>query len=167
MANTLDPPIEQVPSQLLENHDMRIYFEELQRWRFDVFVKLGEGGDPVSDAEEFSIEDTSTNSELLEEFETEFSQIVIPAIKETEVIATSTDFTTTGSQIIICTNTTPINITLNATPDEGEQLHIKMQNTGSVNLIGPIDGEAEITIINRYDAPHLIFTVDAGEFSII
>ena len=167
MANTLDPPIEQVPSQLLENHDMRIYFEELQRWRFDVFVKLGEGNDPVSDSEEFSIEDTSTNSELLEEFETEFSQIVMPVIKETEVIATSTDFTTTGSQIIICTNTAAITITLNATPDDAEQVHIVRQNTGAVAVSGAINGDTSLTIGNRYSSPHLVFTIDADEWNII
>ena len=112
----------------------------------------------------------SSDSGVVEEVEglgNELALVTPPPIEETEVIATSTDFTTTGSQIIICTNTIPINITLNPNPDEGEQLHIKMQNTGSVNLIGPIDGETEITIINRYDAPHLIFTVDAWEFSII
>ena len=167
MANTLDPPIEQVPSELLENHDMRIYFEELQRWRFDVFVKLGEGGDPVSDAEEFSIEDTSTSLELLEELDTEFSQLTMPAIKEAEVIATNADFTTTGSQIIICTNTAAIDITLNSNPDDGEQLHIKRQNVGRVNVIGAIDGDTQKAIVFRYDSPHLIYTVDAGEWSII
>ncbi len=167
MANTLDPPIEQVPSELLENQDMRIYFEELQRWRHDVYVKLGKGGDPVSDAEEFSIEDTSANAELLEEFETEFSQLTIPTLKEIQVIATSTDFTTTGSQVIICTNTSPIDITLNSTPDDGEQLHIKRQNVGRVNVIGAIDGDTRKSIVIRYDSPHLIYTLDAGEWSII
>lgn len=167
MANTLDPPIEQVPSQLLENHDMRIYFEELQRWRFDVYVKLGAGSDPVSDSEEFSIEDTSTSLELLEEFDAEFSQLTTPATKEIEVIATSADFTTTGSQIIICTNTAAIDITLNPSPDDGEQVHIKRQNAGGVNVIGAIDGGAALQIGQRYSSPHLVFTVDADEWNII
>ncbi len=167
MANTLDPPIERVPEEFLKNHDTRIYFDELQRWRHDVYVKLGEGGDPVSDSEEFSIEDTSTNSELLEEFETEFSQLTIPTLKEIQVISTSTDFTTTGSQVIICTNTAPIDITLNLTPDDGEQLHIKRQNVGRVNVIGVVDGDTRKAIVLRYDSPHLIYTVDAGEWSII
>ena len=51
MANRVDPPVEQVPSELLENQDMRIYFEELQRWRHDVYVKLGAGSDPVAATE--------------------------------------------------------------------------------------------------------------------
>lgn len=84
-----------------------------------------------------------------------------------EVVAVSADFTTTGNQIIICTNTAAIDITLNATPSDGEQLHIKKQNTGRVNVIGDIDGDTKKAIVLRYDAPHLVFTVSAGEWSII
>ena len=112
----------------------------------------------------------SSDSGVVEEVEglgNELALLTPPQIEETEVIATSTDFTTTGSQIIICTNTGSIDITLNPNPDDGEQLHIKMQNTGRVNVIGEIDGDTKKAIVLRYDSPHLIFTIDAGEWSII
>ena len=88
-------------------------------------------------------------------------------IAEPKIVSTSTDHTTNGNEVVICTNTSAITITLNTNPDDGEQVHIKRQNTGRVNVIGDIDGDTEKAITLRYDSPHLVFTVDAGEWSII
>ena len=86
--------------------------------------------------------------------------------RQPEVISVSADFTTTGSQIVVCTNASDITITLNATPDDGEGLHIKRQN-GGVFVSGLIDGTTGKRIRRRYDSPHLVFTVAAGEWSVV
>ena len=112
----------------------------------------------------------SSDSGVVEEVEglgNELALLTPPQIEETEVIATSTDFTTTGSQIIICTNATTITITLNATPDDVEQVHIVRQNTGAVTVSGAINGDTALTIGNRYSSPHLVYTIDSGEWSLI
>jgi hypothetical protein len=83
-----------------------------------------------------------------------------------EVISVDSAFTTTGSQIIICTNVSDTTITLNATPDDGEQVHIKRQS-GPVFVSGAIDGTTGKRIRTKYDAPHLVYTLAAGEWSII
>lgn len=85
---------------------------------------------------------------------------------ETEIINATADFTTTGNQVIICTNSAGITITLNPNPDDGERVTIKRQN-GGVFVSGLIDGTTGKRIANRYSAPQLIYTLAAGEWSII
>jgi len=48
MANRVDPRIEQIPKELLDNPNTREYFENLERFLHDVYVKLGAGSDPIS-----------------------------------------------------------------------------------------------------------------------
>ena len=86
---------------------------------------------------------------------------------ESQIITTATAHTTNGNETVICTNATPITITLNSTPNDGEMLHIKRQNIGSVAISGNVDGGTGFPLLSRYDAPNLVFTVDAGEWSII
>ena len=89
------------------------------------------------------------------------------SIKDLSAISVSGNFTTTGDQIIICTNTSSITITLNATPKDKEEVHIIRQNTGAVTVSGAINGDTSLTIGNRYSSPHLVFTLAANEWSII
>lgn len=79
------------------------------------------------------------------------------------VVSKSVNYTTAGNQIIICTNSSPINITLNLTPDDFEEVHIKRQNS-SVSIIGTIDGSSPSAIPSKYDSVHLIYSSDAGEW---
>ena len=71
-----------------------------------------------------------------------------------EVVLVTADFTTTGNQMIICNNTTPINITLNVTPENLENVHVVRQNTGAVDVLGPTLGDTSLTIGSRYWSPH-------------
>jgi len=51
MANRVDPRIEQIPKAFLEKEDSRNYFENLERFLHDVYVKLGAGSDPIAATE--------------------------------------------------------------------------------------------------------------------
>lgn len=133
----------------------------IENLTLDVNTTVGE----VSEVSEL-ISGGSESNELIEGVEADISLITPQIIDEVEVISTSADFTTTGSQIIICTNTASIDITLNANPNDGEQVHIKRQK-GGVTVIGNIDGDTRKSIILRYDSPHLIYTIAANEWSII
>ena len=70
--------------------------------------------------------------------------------KEIIVVNVSEDYTTIPYRAVICTNTAPINITLNLTPELNEVVHIK--RTGAeVNIIGTIDGLTDWTLnVQRY-----------------
>lgn len=86
------------------------------------------------------------------------------------ITAISGSITTTGDQILICTNTSPIVITLNANPRDAERVIVKRQNTGAVSIAGNgnnIDGSTPLVIGSRYDAPTVMFTNAGGEWSVL
>lgn len=120
----------------------------------------------VSETSELISNDSGIEEDL-EGLGSELALITPFALPEKEVISTSTSFTTTGDQIIICTNTASITITLNALPDDVEQVHIVRQNTGAVTVSGAINGDTSLTIGNRYSSPHLVFTLAANEWNLI
>ena len=62
-----------------------------------------------------------------------------------EIVTTTTSLTTDQFQTIICSNVTPINITLKLDPVVGDEVNIKRRG-GSVVVIGTIDGFTNKTI---------------------
>jgi hypothetical protein len=87
--------------------------------------------------------------------------------RQLTVISVSADYTSVGNEIIICTNTTAITITLNSTANDLDEIKIVRQGAGLVTVSGPVNGGTEFPLVSRYDAPAMIFTVEAGEYSII
>jgi hypothetical protein len=80
------------------------------------------------------------------------------------VINVDGDFTTTGPGIYICNNSSPITITLNTTPSDGEQQIFKRRDA-LVNFTGTVDGSTSesLSAINvRYD---LIYSNVTGDWN--
>lgn len=187
MSNPVNPPPQlRIPDSLAGDRETFGYFRQLNQILFQLWVRTGGSDDAITSIENEEIFDpgiqTSNADELIEDLEIDISMIKgmvdeidlsIPELDrimvedEVEVIGITASFTTTGDQIIICANTSDITVTLNATPGDGEKLHIKRQNTGAVTVAGDIDGDTSLIIGNRYSSPHLVFTVSAGEWSII
>lgn len=165
----VDPRLAQIPRELQDTFDKRVYFEELERFLHDLWIRTGGGNDDIADE---SIKELypwipSKPEEQVSEMNM-FPRPADPAkFGVLEVVSTSADYTTTGNQIIICTNTSDITITLNATPEDTEQVHIVRQNAGGVTISGTINGQSSLVIGQRYSSPHLIYTIDGGEWSII
>ena len=85
------------------------------------------------------------------------------------VIEITADYTTVGSEIIICSNTTRITVTLRSVPNDGESVHI-IRKAGAVGFISPagINGRtSSFQILDAKGSPHLLYTNLAGEYSII
>jgi len=87
------------------------------------------------------------------------------------LVSTQTgDYTTKGRpiEIIICTNTSAITITLNSPFLDGQEVIIKRQGTGAVSYISAdgVDGATSaIPILLQYDSVYVIATDKAGEWS--
>lgn len=77
-------------------------------------------------------------------------------LKEFEIINTTTSLTTEEFQVIICKNTSPINITLNTNAVKDDEVHIKRRGE-EVVVIGSIDGFTNRTINVLNYSMHLIF----------
>ncbi|MBL4940911.1 MAG: hypothetical protein JKY81_04535 [Colwellia sp.] len=188
MPVTVDPRLYPIPQDLQKIPEVRKYFEDLERFLHDLWFRTGGGDDAVAEAQIGELYEpgiqTSNADELIEEVEVSqemsffhdfterleelesVNQIPTPTAA-VEVITASSNTTTTGDQVVICTNTSSITVTLNATPEDGEAVHIKRQNTGAVTVSGDIDGSTTLVIGLRYSSPHLVYTVDAGEWSIV
>lgn len=169
MSTRVDPFIQPIPEQFRRDRELRSYFEYLHRVIHDLRLRTGGGDDQVSNLGIRELypyspreEDDGVSSVSL------FSRPLNPDILgKFEVVSTSTDYTTKGNEIIICTNTTDITITLNSTPEDTEQVHVVRQNTGGVTISGTINGDSTLQIGQRYSSPHLVYTIDGGEWSII
>ena len=83
--------------------------------------------------------------------------------QQPRVIAITADYTTAGDEVVICNNTAAITVTLNPSPIDGEKVHIKRRD-GQVTFVGPVDGAASKKIAQKYDAPTVIYSADAGEW---
>ncbi|HMA77698.1 MAG TPA: hypothetical protein VKP88_00985 [Candidatus Paceibacterota bacterium] len=71
-------------------------------------------------------------------------------------------------QLLICTNTSPITLTVNDTPTTRDVLIVKAAGTGQVTIDGNgknIDGNSTLILTTQYSAPNLVFTTAAGEWS--
>ena len=84
-----------------------------------------------------------------------------------DVVVVTSNYTTTGNEIVICNNTTPIEITLNLTPKDREAVHVVKQNTGSVNVIGTALGDTSLTIGTRYSSPHFTYIQEISSWVVL
>lgn len=161
------------------------------RWKHDIWIRTGGGNDAVSESQigelyEPGIE-TSNADELVEELEVSAEmQIVHDLLERVEDLesrsfsagldikrletytleAGDTALTTTGDQWVPCLNTAAATVTLNLTPDDGEDVIIWRGNA-QVTVSGAINGGTSLVIANKYDAPHLKYSLDAGEWAIV
>ncbi len=165
----VDPFMVQIPPKLMEDKETREFFEYFVRWAHDMWIRSGAGDDAVANE---SIQElfpwVPLPSESVVDLRALFPKTNING-KVFDVISVTADHTTSGNEILICNNTTPILITCNATPDQEEEIYIKRRSS-PVNVISTkgIDGETmSKRIALKYDSPHLIFTTEADEFSII
>lgn len=77
-------------------------------------------------------------------------------LKEFEVIEVTGDFTTERNQILVCKNTSPINVTLDTNAVEGDEVHIKRRNA-KITVIGIIDGLINKVINVKNYSMHIVF----------
>lgn len=89
-------------------------------------------------------------------------------------IGKDASYTTTGGaawEVVVCTNTGSITISLHSNPKDGDQVTVKRQNTGAVTVdtagSETIDGAASKSIASQYDFLTVVYTDAGSEWSII
>lgn len=93
---------------------------------------------------------------------------LVPDIREFDSFAVSTDFETTGNQKIACTNTAPITVTFNPTPNDMEELTI-IRTDATVTADGNgkmINGQPTVTLARQYVALELTYVLDVDAWFI-
>lgn len=131
----------------------------------------------VSEASEL-ISGGSETDEILEGIEADLSLIMphitdeiednLPDLDRVEtqetresILVTGAAFTTTGSQDIDCTSAAATIITLNLTPDDGEDVNIA-RHDGAVRINGDIGDGTFINLLLVGDSAHLIYRDQVG-----
>ena len=92
------------------------------------------------------------------------ARVDVLEFKAFETVLTTVDMTTNGYQIIICKNVAPITITLELSPQDDTEVHIKRRG-GEVTIIGTVNGLVDRVINIPEWSDHLIF--DGTDWSTI
>ena len=79
-------------------------------------------------------------------------------------VITTDSLTTSGYQIIICKNTSPITITLELSPEDETEVHVKRRGA-EVTIIGTIDGLVDRVLNIPQWSDHLVY--DNTEWNVI
>ena len=84
-----------------------------------------------------------------------------------EFAAGDTAYTTTGYQFITCLNSADGVITLNTSPEDGEDVLVWRAGDGNITVSGSINGSSSVIIRQKYDSPHFKFSASANQWAIV
>ena len=148
-VNVNPPPQLRIPEKFLSDPEVRSFFEQQQKIIFQLWNRTGGSSDFISGTED---ELTSANTRVAR------NAARIHALEKVDfdIEIITADFTTSRNQIIICQNTTSIDVTLDPNAIEEDNIHIKRTNA-VVNVIGSIDGKTQKKINVKYYSMHLVF----------
>ena len=152
MVTQVDPFLIPIPKALTQDKATRNYFEYLNRFLHDLWVRTGAGSDTVG---------SNQLSEVFGNNESEVKKLDI-----IELAASDTAITTTGDELVICNNTAAGAVTLNSSPKDGEDCVIARRD-GKVTVSGPINGGSIFKINGRYSSMHFKYSIAADEWTII
>ena len=149
MTDVNPPPQIQMPPQIANDPTLRKYFQERDRFNLQIWFRTGGPEDKIEDAEQGL---TSTGSRVSR------NAAKINALEKTtfDIVITNSNYTTGPQEIVVCNNTSPIDVTLDPNPVEGDQVHIK-RSDAAVNVIGAIDGITNRKINIKYFSLFLVF----------
>lgn len=179
--NRINPPKQVVlPVEIQDNLPLKKAFDDSYDIMFQMWKRLGGGDDYIdnllTDSITKSVSDNKNSDDLtinqtfnnIEDFQftPNFSK------NKKGVLVTGEDATTTGQEIVFCGHPFALAriIYLNATPEQQEKTTIKRMGTGGVTVNGngkTIDGAATQPLPTIYDSITVIYTIEAGEWSII
>lgn len=148
-VNVNPPPGLRIPKAFLNDPETKEYISQLNTIIFQLYNRTGGVSDTVESSQQnitSSSSRTSRNSAKINSLE----------LKEFEIITTTTDVVVKEFQVLICKNTSSINVTLDTQAIENDEVHIKRRG-GDINVIGSIDGltNRKINVLNY--SMHLVY----------
>lgn len=188
----VDPFIAPIPRKILNDPELRPFFEYFIRWAHDLWIRTGGGDDAVEstqnrdlyDSTSFAgfaatIDDIDQDISLIKPEENHDNSICIFELKENQESSVlyppifsyfqsiSGNLTTSGNQTLVCTSA--LTVTLNDKPEEGETVRVKATN-GNVTIDGNgknIDGASTYTIVVNYECINCVYSVLDDEWFIV
>lgn len=159
MSTQVNPPPQlRIPEQFSKNRETFGYIKQLNQILFQLWVRTGGSDDTVSSSED-----------SLRQFEDLQDTVGRLHNEMPNVVAVSADYITVLNDIVVCTNTEDITVTLNAEPNDLERVTVKRTDY-PVTIDGngkTIDGHDTVKLIRKYLSLDLVYTVDNDSWSIV
>ncbi len=130
----VDPRLQQIPKELQQDFNVRVYFEELERFLHDLWVRTGGGTDTVESAaiEEKYPWPTAQLASEVKEFQ---YPLILPSAEQVFKAVTVTGIYTAMPYDFINAKTRA-QITFPAYPEENSVIIVRNGDNSSIKLIG-------------------------------
>ena len=149
MAIVNPPPNLRIPANILKDKMWTEYERQRDVILFQLWARTGGSTDSIEDSQQNI---TSSSSRVSRNA----ARINSLELKEFDLVDVAENFTTNINQILDCTNTAPINVTLDPQAVKGDEVHVKRRGE-EVTIIGNIDGSDDLIINVPLYSVHLIF----------
>ena len=174
MTVTVNPPKQlRVPVKFREDRELRGYFDQVHQILFQLSQRTGGSTDTIEVATDGlrEFDEIDGQAQRIADIEESLGDIddLFQPKEEANYVSTAVDYTTISNDIVICSNTTEITVTLNSEPENFETVIVKRTDAKVV-----IDGstrriDADLTVVLDliYTSLTLIYSVDSDSWSII
>jgi hypothetical protein len=169
------PPYSRIPARFANDAELRPYFESLRTILYQLWQRTGGSSDAIEALQADEPFDAGISGasfiNLLEEFEntdaiSDHYRPLHPATEAVPVVSVSSAYTTTGSAVIIAT--AALTITLNASPDDQEEVAIQRATTaGPVVVSGTINGDTSYHMVGNYESKVFRYVLASAEWIIL
>lgn len=147
----VNPPPQIILPKALSDMGMEVitFFQQQNRFDLQLWTRTGGASDEIDNSAQTL---TSTGSRV------SLNSAKINALEKIafDIEIITADFTTNRNQIVICNNTSSIEVTLDPDAIEEDTVHIKRTNA-VVDVIGTIDGKTNKRINVKFFSLHLVF----------
>ena len=160
----VDPRLEHIPSRFLEKPDSRIYFEGLERFLHDLWVRTGGGNDAIEAAdiaEKFPWPISESYSEARE-----FTfPALLPEVKEFRAVTVTQNYTANDHDFINANQNAQI--TFPQYPAENSVIIVRNDDNSSIKLNGNgknINGSLTGVIARKTTCIEFYYFIDSDEW---
>lgn len=189
----VDPFIAPIPKKILNDQELRPFFEYFVRWAHDLWIRTGGGDDAITSTQNRDLYDSTAfagfaatlddidqdislikpedhhdhSVSIFENTEYQDNSVSVCLLNGSYFQSISTNLTTSGNQTLVCT--AALTVTLNDKPQDGETVRVKSTN-GDVTISGNgknIDGESTYTIVVNYECINCVYSVLDDEWFIV
>jgi hypothetical protein len=180
---TADPYVIRLPEKITNpdgspSNEFQQWLNYDNRWKHDIWVYSGAGENVIGESNdqiEINKQNIETNQTNITNVNANLNALTVRVTENESDIADlqgrafstfnlSANHTTSGNEILNFKNTTAIDITLNATPEDQETIHYSRDGSGRVNFIGTVNGDTNFYVKYQGSGGTLYYSSDLGEW---
>ena len=160
----VDPRLEHIPSRFLEKPDSRVYFEGLERFLHDLWVRTGGGNDAIENADIAEKYPWPISESFSEAREFTFP-VLLPEIKEFRAVTVTQNYTANDHDFINAKQNALI--TFPQYPEENSVIIVRNGDNSSIKLSGNgknINGSSTGALSRQGTSIEFYYFIDSDEW---